>query len=260
MLVNTLANTDQSIYENHRAFWAETVLKYKDSNSVNLFTFTPTRMSIDRARNEAAKMALQLECDYLLFIDDDVLVPMNTVEELIACDADIAAGLVIIRGYPFNVMAFKSDWTYFNELPTELDQSSGKDIQVLKKFVTQDDGLVGVGFSCCLIKCDLLKDIEPPWFITGPRNTEDVYFCQKAAETVKNIQKNEDSKYPDLKVVMNTFIQPDHLLSRHGVNWKNKDAYRKFYQEIEPNIDKKLEGEGRDLAYILSHLKGHGHV
>lgn len=44
-------------------------------------------------RNMAAKVALECEADYLLFLDDDVLVPPNNaLKLLLECEADVAAG------------------------------------------------------------------------------------------------------------------------------------------------------------------------
>ena len=37
-----------------------------------------------------------------------------------------------------------------------------------------------VGFSFCLIKMDVLLKCPKPFFITGPKNTEDIYFCIKS--------------------------------------------------------------------------------
>lgn len=253
MLVNTLTSVSPYSYENHRAFWAETVSKYKIKDELSLFTFTPPRMSIDNARNIAAQQALRLECDYLFFLDDDVLVPMNTIEELISCNADIAAGLVYIRSYPFDVMAFKKDdWAFFNDLPKEKPPNP----PVLKKYVTENDGLIGVGFSCCLIKTNLLRDVPPPWFITGPGNTEDVFFCQKALDTIKTIQETEDKNYPNLTISLNTDVRPGHLLNSEPVCYENVEALRVYYETVYPGLVKKVNEGGRDLEYIKSHLRG----
>src|SRR5439155_21234412 len=155
ILVNTLQNINQFIYSNHIEFFTKTRKLYPKDD---FFFFTPPRMSIDRARNQAAKMALESECDNLLFIDDDVLVPQDCFKKLIETEGDIISGLVIIRGWPFNVMAFKEtgdgQLDFFNDLPKD---SNNK----LKELVSNEDKLGAVGFSCCLIKVDLLKSMNP---------------------------------------------------------------------------------------------------
>ena len=87
--VNTLTAVSQPIYSNHCQFW------YRFGRSYPQFDFmlnNPRRMSIDNMRNMTAKVALENDVDYILFIDDDVLVPIDTLGRLLACDADIAAG------------------------------------------------------------------------------------------------------------------------------------------------------------------------
>jgi hypothetical protein len=45
-------------------------------------------------------MALELGFDALMLIDDDQILPPDALERLIACDADIAYGLTVLRKQP----------------------------------------------------------------------------------------------------------------------------------------------------------------
>lgn len=255
ILVNTLNSVNSFIYSNHAEFLTKSKELFPKPENEILF-FTPPRMSIDMARNTAAREAMRHECDYLMFLDDDVLVPPTALKSLIDTNADIAAGLVIIRGYPFHVMAFTQDATgmpYFDELPMldiEVEPAYSDGVRgkpavikkVLKDPVTEDDGLRAVGFSCALIKVDLLRKVPPPYFITGPRNTEDVYFCIKARETVK-----------DVTMHLVTHIQCGHLLYGEPIEWATIDVFRQFYEDLRPEECKRLRGEeqkGRDEEYI----------
>ena len=116
ILVNTLQAVNSYVYNNHIAFF---VKSYRDIKDLDIIFMTPPRMSVDTARNEAAKLALNLEADYLMFIDDDVMIPPGCLKVLLDADKDIIAGLVIIRGFPFNVMAFRyndsKNLTYFQQ-------------------------------------------------------------------------------------------------------------------------------------------------
>jgi glycosyltransferase involved in cell wall biosynthesis len=104
VLVNTLQSVNSNVYANHCHFFTYSA---KNIPGIKFEFWTPERMAIDTARNTAAQMAMEMNCDYLMFIDDDVMVPPDTLEKLLLADKDIIAGLVIIRGYPFNNMAFK---------------------------------------------------------------------------------------------------------------------------------------------------------
>ena len=251
VLVNVLNSVNSYIYTNHIEFWSKTKELYPKSHNNEFFLFTPPRMSVDMARNTAAKQAMMLECDYLMFIDDDVLIPPTSFDSLLKCDADIASGLVIIRGYPFNVMAFRREGQnlpYFNDLPTvEIEVGDGKGgYPVLKDPVTQDDGLIAVGFSCALIKVGILKKIPQPYFVTGPRNTEDIYFCLKAKDSIS-----------ELKISLATHVQCGHILHPEPIEYATIDIFREFYETLRPDTVENIKNEekGRDTEYIKSHLK-----
>lgn len=213
-LVNTLQNVNSFVYANHINLFAWTK-KHRPDISLNFYS--PNRMSIDHARNNAAIFAKQHEADYLFFLDDDVMVPPQTLDLLTKADKDVIAGLVIIRGYPFNVMAF--DWEsekkdkliHYNDLPKNEDNSL---VELVK--------CAAVGFSCCLIKMDVLKALEPPYFVTGPHNTEDVYFCIKAQEMLD----------PTPEIFMHTGVRCGHMLTPETVSWGTREKLKAFYKDM----------------------------
>ena len=56
-------------------------------------------------------VALENEVDYVVFIDDDVLLPtdIDSLGRLKSANKHIIAGWTVIRGYPYNNMFFKSN-------------------------------------------------------------------------------------------------------------------------------------------------------
>lgn len=171
--VNTLTTLNQYVYANHCQMWYRLGKEYPETQ---FFFFSPPRMSIDRMRNTAAKVALEQECDYLMFVDDDVLVPFRGFNRLIEANYDILAGIAVIRGYPYNLMAFKFDdkmnLVHFNTFEKEDPTKRVLDVDA-------------VGFSCVLIKTKLLKEIRTPYFVSSVNSTEDIYFCMKAIDQFK---------------------------------------------------------------------------
>jgi hypothetical protein len=236
VLINTLTSISSYVYSNHIEFF---ITSKKLCPDVSFIMFTPHRMSIDRARNEAAKKALQLECQYLLFIDDDVLLPRNTLELLLEADKDIVAGLVMIRGFPFNVMAFKLEddeehegeqkLGYFNNLPVDEDEK-------LVELAECD----AVGFSCCLIKIGLFQAMIPPYFVSFPNMTEDVFFCGKAKKTLD----------PEPKIFVHTGVQCGHLMSPEPIEWGVKEMFQEFYTKLELKETEEME-KAMKLAGIV---------
>lgn len=168
-------------------------------------------------RNQTAKFALEAECDYLLFVDDDVVIPTNALDRLLACEADIAAGHTIIRGYPFLNMHFRhpdGDKNSLENVPhsahTEL--APGEILPV-----------DAVGFSCALIDMKLLRKVPAPWFVTGPNNTEDIYFCMKSRHL-----------FPETKIVVDTGVKTCHALGTEYIDPDNRELYKKYCEEAWP--------------------------
>lgn len=223
--INSLVNTSQAAYSNHIQLFYRLGRNYPN---IDFCLINPPRMSIDRMRNVAAETALDLEASHLLFIDDDVIVPrpFDFLDKLIACDSDIACGDVLIRGYPFNHMIFR-----YNKAKDGLLQMPN----VPKKLgpIKVD----AVGFSLCLIKTSLLREIPKPYFITGVTNTEDIYFCVKARE-----------KFPDCTIVCDTSIECGHILWSEIIEPRNKKNYKRYY-DAQFGKPEKVKTEDRGLPY-----------
>lgn len=209
---NSLTESQYPAYTNHCQLWYNFGQRYRDSQ----FIFNnPSRMSIDRMRNQTARIALESQSDYLLFLDDDVVVEMEGLHKLVACNADIAASKVVIRGYPFDYMIFK-------------EQTRRGHSGLFAQSKLPESGVINcdaVGFSFCLIKTEVLKSLPAPWFITGLNNTEDIYFCVKAREMNRK-----------LKIVCECSIRSGHILWPEIMDSVNRDAYRKYYETINPQV------------------------
>lgn len=218
--INVLTQVDQSAYLNHMC------LSYRLGRSYTKFDFAicaPRRMSIDNMRNFCAKAAIEQEMDYIWFIDDDVLLhdERNVLQKLLDCKADVAAGITLIRGYPYHPMLFCFDKgrkdSYFDEYEKFTDKSG----------IVRSPKLGAVGFSCCLIKVSALKRMQPPYFLTGPGFTEDVFFCQQ----IKKF-------YPKVKLAANANIKTEHLLGSESIQPSNRNARLKYDELISPGLRK----------------------
>lgn len=231
--INSLIATRYQAYTNHIQTFFRIGRNHPDKDIVLV---NPERMTIDRMKNMAADVALDTQSDYLLIIDDDVLLPVmrrpqkDWLDLLIDAKADIVAGDVLIRGYPFNHMLFKWDKSH-----TGLYQMPN----VPKKLGLID--VDAVGFSLCLIKTDLLKRLTKPYFLTGPNNTEDIYFCLKAQE-----------EYKQVKIKADTRIKCGHLLWDEVISPDNKENYANYYRKQFPadTIDQTRDAKWRGANYI----------
>lgn len=234
LAVNTLTSVGSQPYASHLN------LAFRMGKSGDEFLlYNGWRNSIDRFRNQAAQIALQQECDYLMFLDDDVLVPSDTYQRLKDWDVDVVTPVVYIRGFPFKPMFFRGLKTPEGQLgldlfPTDWRESYKKDIS--------EKGLLkvhAVGFSCCLIKVSLLKKIQPAWFVTGTGHTEDVYFCMKALNTLG-----------DVSIGVDTTLNAGHMLDPEFVSEETVGPLRELFKAMIPSL--REEGRGDHANDYLS--------
>jgi len=131
---------------------------------------------IDRARNLLVKQALEDECDYIMFIDADMLLPSNAIDNMVDMDLDIVSGLYFQKGKPYLPVArIKNKDSQEHNFLEEFE--FGKVIKVS-----------GAGMGCCLIKTKVFKYLEYPYFKFEWKEkegemvqlAEDLYFCEKA--------------------------------------------------------------------------------
>lgn len=202
---NSLTEAQYPAYTNHCQFWFRLGRSYPN---IDFIISNPSRMSIDRMRNMTAKVALQAKADYMLFLDDDVIVPPNMgLEQLLDCKADVAAGKVCVRGYPFNYMSFYKKGT-------ELLMDS----KLPKKGIVDREA---VGFSFALLKTGPLRRMPEPYFITGINHTEDVYYCIRL--------KQMD---PKATIKVNCECECGHILWPEIIHEMNRDQYIKYFKEV----------------------------
>lgn len=181
----------------------------------NFIFCNPSRMSIDRMRNMTAKVALEQEADYVLFIDDDVLVPLDGLAKLLAAGTDVAGGKAVIRGYPF-------DWMVFTKIEDdENGYPKGGSLQVYKDLPKEGVIEIGaIGFCFTLIKVDVFRNMQAPYFVTGLNHTEDIYFCIKAREA-----------NPNFKVVVDCSVDCGHILWPEIMNSQNRELYKEYFEK-----------------------------
>lgn len=213
--VNSLVSTTQSAYSNHMQFFFRLGRNYPE---IKFIFVNPNRLGIDRMRNLCAKVALEYNADYILFLDDDVLIPFDSLQYLLETNADITAGDVLIRGFPFNHMAFN-----YPHIRDKYDLE-GKNLKAIEQWSPGELGRAvdvdAVGFSLCLLKVSLLKKIPEPWFLTGPRNTEDIYYCMKA--------RMYD---PQCTIKVDTRIECAHILWSENITTSNRSNYCEYMEK-----------------------------
>lgn len=128
---------------------------------------------IPQQRNTIAKLALERNADYLLWLDSDMHFPSTVFERLQQHKKDICAATYSTRMKPQRSVAFLDK----NNLDKRLKAKTG----IHKVFA--------VGMGCMLVSKTVFKNIPNPWFQyiwnedTEDLSGEDIYFCSQANDT-----------------------------------------------------------------------------
>lgn len=118
------------------------------------------------AREEAAKTFLQGAYDSLLFVDSDMVVPVDLLTKLIEHDKDIVSALAFKRTPGYEPCIFK----VCNELDAQFYLDYPKGLTEIE----------GVGMACTLIKRKVFETVPQPWFFPHKTLGEDLSFCVRA--------------------------------------------------------------------------------
>lgn len=169
---------------------------------------------IQYARERFAESVLELDADYLLMVDDDMLAPPDLFFKLVANDKDICAALAFTRNP--------------DHKPVIYDVIEGKDPMTkqpyyINKFAMNypRNTLVecdAVGFGAVLIKRKVIEAMKTPRFMGMMGCGEDITFCYKA-------------KKLGFQVWMDTRIKLGHLGAPTIVTEDYSDAWNKLNPE-----------------------------
>lgn len=100
---------------------------------------------VAHAREQCVNAALEAKADYLMFLDSDMLFPMNTIDRLLAHKKDVVCASYIRRGPPFDPMGH----------PVKDEDRTAK------------SGLIKmthVPLGVCLIKMSIFSALARPFF------------------------------------------------------------------------------------------------
>lgn len=132
------------------------------------------------SRNELAKLAIQSEADYVLWLDSDMVFDADLMvrmfDRMKELDADILTGLYFRRVQPYTPVLFdkldikpsgRCNWTHFEDLPDEPFKVGG------------------CGFGCVLMSTDVLMSVQAKnrsLFAPIGGVGEDLSFCWRARD------------------------------------------------------------------------------
>lgn len=135
------------------------------------------------SRNNLAKQAVQMEADYIMWFDSDMVFKPDTLVQLMQTledkNADIVTGVYFNRTAPYRPVIFE-------ELHLVRDKdgfvTDCPNKQWSKEIPNEPFEVEGMGFGCVLMKTDLLFNMEDAgaWFAPMGNIGEDCAFCLRA--------------------------------------------------------------------------------
>ena len=121
-------------------------------------------------RDKNVDAARTVEAKWLFTLDDDMMMPEDTILRLMKRDKSIVSGLYFGRQPPCWPIAYNRIGDEFHNITSWNEQG-----------LTEVDS---VGAGCCLIKMKVFDSIKRPYYTFNEwgegRISEDTYFCNKA--------------------------------------------------------------------------------
>ena len=144
------------------------------------------------ARNRIAQMAIDIEADYVLMVDNDVTIPNDVLKVFLDDPVDVCLGYYAHRDadniYRGRTSVCKlrdqNGKVYFN-YPLESEYTAQELIGAKEHKIR----IHGGGMGCAFIKVDVFRQLDYPWYDWVNYNdsnrgmlSEDLYFCEQCKQ------------------------------------------------------------------------------
>lgn len=133
------------------------------------------------SRNRLAAMALEIEADYILWLDSDMVFPPDTLDRMLKVmdehpEVDVLSGLYFRRCAPFTPVLFSK---------LEIGEDGNLVFEDQKDLPDELFEIAGCGFGGVLMRTEMLLDMAAAegggvWFTPLANAGEDCAFCIRA--------------------------------------------------------------------------------
>jgi hypothetical protein len=147
------------------------LVKFNTMNNIDTHVFMDLSTILLQQRETLANLALNLNAEYMLWLDSDITFPATTAARLMAHNEPIVAANYVRRQFPSKGVAYSKIGDWDNPL----------DFSIQNELVEVE----GIGMGCVLMKTEIFKKIPKPWFeFTWSPETndflgEDMNLCKK---------------------------------------------------------------------------------
>lgn len=157
------------------------------------------------ARNRIAQIALDKGTDYVLMVDNDVVIPKDALKNLLEDAKDVCLGFYahrsadnVYHGRTCVCKLFDEKGIKFFNYPLESEYTA-KELSEMRNNGHTKILIHGGGMGCAFIKTDVFKRIKYPWYDWVNYKddhrgmlSEDLYFCEECRK--KNIPIYTDTR------------------------------------------------------------------
>ena len=162
-----------------------------DRSDITVMFTTHDNSTVFEARNQLTLLAIENNCDYILWIDSDMCFPPHTLKQLLT-DAeegrDYVSGIYFKRQLPTAPVFCK-------DLKWDTDPETGNVIHGVELYEdypkNQVFEIAGSGFGCVLTRTEMIKEIAESFAVSPfqplPCMGEDYSFCWRAAKLGKKM-------------------------------------------------------------------------
>lgn len=179
----------------------------KEKPDWDLRRFQATGTWLPQVRHRTVVAALNADCDWLLFLDNDMRFPVDTLLQLLARNQAVVAANYTVRHPPFPPVAVNEQ---VERIYTDYDSAG------LEK-------VASIGMGVMLVQAELIRKIALPWFMLGfdvqtqEYKGEDSYFCRKLREAGATIWLDHDLSHDVSHLGMIEFEQSHAVKMKHAL-------------------------------------------
>ena len=147
------------------------LLKIQSKHMINIQLLKSSILYI--SRDNLVEAAIRAQADYIMFLDSDQIIYEDTIDRLathLDNGEDIVTTLIFRKDPPYQPCVFSEQKELENR------QISLKYYDIETQDLTKPFYVESCGLGCAMIKLDIFKNINQPWFLPRPYTGEDISF------------------------------------------------------------------------------------
>lgn len=144
------------------------------------------------ARNKIVQIAMDKDADYVLMVDNDVVIPSDVLVNMLDNPVDVCLGFYahrdndnIYRGRTSVCKLYDPSGELYFNYPLDSEYTA-KELEELRAGGKKKIQIHGGGMGCAFIKTDVFRRLDYPWYDWVNYDddnrgmlSEDLYFCEQ---------------------------------------------------------------------------------